>query len=101
MLCYFPNPLHLFSEIQYIIAKLDLERSVVNKHNINVNYKPTKYYRYCRKKLVVMSLEEYEAMVEELEELQDIKLYDESKKEDRGERILFEDYLSQRKTRGI
>ena len=37
------------------------------------------------------------ALWEELEELEDIKLYDEAKKEDTGERILFSDYLKNRK----
>ena len=38
-------------------------------------------------------------MLEELEELEDIKLYDKAKKEDTGERILFSDYLKNRKAK--
>ncbi|HET8829115.1 MAG TPA: hypothetical protein VFM79_07220 [Pelobium sp.] len=53
------------------------------------------------KKLVVLSVDEFETMIDELEELQDIKLYDDSKKEDGGERILFEDYLQQRKMKNV
>lgn len=48
---------------------------------------------------VVLQMEDFEAIMEELEELEDIKLYDEAKKEDTGERILFSDYLKNRKPR--
>lgn len=37
--------------------------------------------------LVVLSQEEFEILMEELEELEDIRLYDEAKKNDSGERI--------------
>ena len=46
---------------------------------------------------VVLSLKDFNAIMEELEELEDIKLYDEAKKNDDGERILFSDYLQKRK----
>ena len=46
---------------------------------------------------VVLPLEDFNAIMEELEELEDIKLYDEAKKNDDGERILFSDYLQKRK----
>lgn len=36
---------------------------------------------------------------EELEELDDIRLYDEAKKEGTGERMLFSDYLNSRKAK--
>lgn len=49
------------------------------------------------KSLVVLPLKEFDDILEELEELEDIKLYDEAKKEDTGERILFSDYLESRK----
>jgi PHD/YefM family antitoxin component YafN of YafNO toxin-antitoxin module len=48
---------------------------------------------------VVLSTTEFANIMEELEELEDIKLYDESKKEDSGEHILFSDYLNSRKTK--
>lgn len=35
--------------------------------------------------------------MEELEELEDLKLYNEAKKEDTGERILFSEYVKNRK----
>jgi PHD/YefM family antitoxin component YafN of YafNO toxin-antitoxin module len=50
-------------------------------------------------KLVVLPLQEFDAMIEELEELEDIKMYDKAKKEDDGERVLFSDYLKNRKAK--
>jgi PHD/YefM family antitoxin component YafN of YafNO toxin-antitoxin module len=50
-----------------------------------------------KKSLVILPLKEFDNLMEELEELDDIKLYDEAKKEDTGERILFSDYLKIRK----
>lgn len=47
--------------------------------------------------LVILPAKEFETLMEELEDLEDIKLYDEAKKEDDGERILFSDYLKNRK----
>lgn len=49
------------------------------------------------KKLVVISAKEFKTIVEQLEDFDDIRLYDEAKKEDNGERVLFEDYLKKRK----
>ena len=51
------------------------------------------------KSLVVLSVQEFESLMEELEELEDIRLYDEAKKEDTGERMLFSDYLNSRKAK--
>jgi PHD/YefM family antitoxin component YafN of YafNO toxin-antitoxin module len=45
---------------------------------------------------VVLPLDEFEAIMEELDELEDIKLYDEAKRDDDGERILLSDYLKSR-----
>lgn len=39
------------------------------------------------KKLVVLPMKEFKTLMEELEDLEDIKLYDEAKKNDTGERI--------------
>ena len=50
-----------------------------------------------QKSLVVISAKEFDSILEELEELEDIKLYDEAKKDDNGERILFSDYIKNRK----
>lgn len=45
---------------------------------------------------VVLPIQDFKAIMEELEELEDLRLYDEAKKEDTGERILFSDYLKKR-----
>jgi len=50
-----------------------------------------------QKTLVILPVKEFETIIEELEELEDIKLYDEAKKEDTGVRMLFSDYLKNRK----
>jgi hypothetical protein len=39
--------------------------------------------------------------MEELEDLEDIKLYGKAKEEDTGERILFSDYLESRKKKNV
>ena len=52
-----------------------------------------------KKSLVILTAKEFDAIMEELEELEDIKLYDEAKKEDTGERILFSEYLKSRKAK--
>jgi PHD/YefM family antitoxin component YafN of YafNO toxin-antitoxin module len=50
-----------------------------------------------QKSLVILPATEFDSIIEELEELDDIKLYDEAKKEDTGEHILFSDYIKSRK----
>jgi PHD/YefM family antitoxin component YafN of YafNO toxin-antitoxin module len=50
-------------------------------------------------KLVILPANEFNNIMEELEVLEDIRLYDEAKKEDNGERILFADYLKERKAK--
>lgn len=49
------------------------------------------------KSLVVLTAKEFESLLDELDELEDIRLYDEAKEQDKGERILFSDYLKNRK----
>ncbi len=51
------------------------------------------------KSLVILPAKEFDTLMEELEDIEDIRLYDEAKKEDTGERILFSDYLKNRKTK--
>ncbi len=46
---------------------------------------------------VLLSIKQYNKMVNVLEELDDIRLFDLAKKEDEGKRILFSDYLKKRK----
>ena len=48
---------------------------------------------------VVLPMKDFEAIMEELDDIEDVKLYDEAKKEDAGERILFSDYLKNRKSK--
>jgi hypothetical protein len=50
-----------------------------------------------QKLLVILPVKEFDTIIEQLEELEDIKLYDEAKKEDTGARMLFSDYLKNRK----
>ena len=45
---------------------------------------------------VVLTVKEFDSLIEELEELEDVKLYDEAKKKDTCERILFSNYLKNR-----
>ena len=50
-------------------------------------------------KLVVITQDEFETIMEELEDLEDVRLYDEAKAEDDGERISLNDYIKERKAR--
>ena len=47
------------------------------------------------KSLVILPQNEFDILLEELEELEDIRLYDEAKKNDSGERIPMEDAFNQ------
>ena len=49
----------------------------------------------------VLPIDEYNKLIEELEDLEDIQLFDKANKEDDKERILFSDYLEQRKSKGV
>ena len=53
------------------------------------------------KNLVILPQNEFDVLLEELEELEDIKLYDEAKHEDNGERILISEYLKSRKAKNV
>lgn len=46
--------------------------------------------------LVVLPVSEFNSIMEELEDLEDVRLYDDAMKDDNGERILFSDYLKNR-----
>ena len=52
------------------------------------------------KKMVVLSAKEFDSLIEELEDIEDVRLYDQAKKSDTGERISFSDYLKKRKKKG-
>lgn len=47
---------------------------------------------------VFLPMDEYQKIIELLEEIADIKLYDESKKEDDGRRISLDDYINKRES---
>ena len=49
------------------------------------------------RKMVILPEKDFDRLIDELEELEDIRLYDNAKKEDTGERISFSDYLQNRK----
>ena len=49
------------------------------------------------KKMVVLLKKEFDSLMEMLDELEDIRIYDEVKKNDDGKRIKFSDYLEKRK----
>lgn len=44
--------------------------------------------------MVVLSAQEFDTLMEELEDIEDVKLYDEAKKMDTGERIPMEEAFS-------
>ncbi len=52
-----------------------------------------------KKIAVILSMKTYENMLEEIEELEDIGLYDDAKKEDDSKRVLLSDYLKKRKAK--
>jgi hypothetical protein len=45
----------------------------------------------------VLPMKEFKTILEELEDMEDVRLYDEAKREDTGERISLSDYLKKRK----
>ena len=51
------------------------------------------------KKLVVLPLKEFNSIMEEIDEIEDIRLYDEAKKKDDGTRISFAEYLKKRNSK--
>lgn len=53
------------------------------------------------KKLVVLTMKEYKKMIDDLEELEDIKLYDKAKKDDDGRRMLLSDYIKKHNLKNL
>jgi PHD/YefM family antitoxin component YafN of YafNO toxin-antitoxin module len=51
------------------------------------------------KSAVILPIKEYDMLLEELEEIEDIRIYDEAKKGDDGFRINLDDYIKQRKAK--
>ena len=70
------------------------------KRQIMIDLHPQYITDTAGKKLVVLPLNEFNNLLEELEELDDIRVYDEAKNEDDGERILFSDYVKARENNG-
>lgn len=52
-----------------------------------------------KKIAVILSMSSYQKMLDDLDTLEDIKLYDQAKKEDDGKRIVFDDYLKKRRAK--
>lgn len=50
-----------------------------------------------KKTAVILKIKEYQKILEELEDIEDITLYDEAKKDDDGTRLEFREYLKNRK----
>ena len=48
---------------------------------------------------VVLPIKLYDKLIEKLVDLEDVRLYDEAKREDDGYRISFDDYLKTRKSK--
>jgi hypothetical protein len=48
---------------------------------------------------VVLSIKKYNKLIEKLEDLEDVRLYDEAKREDDCYRISFEDYMKTRESK--
>jgi hypothetical protein len=51
--------------------------------------------------LVILPVTEFDCIMEELEDMEDVRFYDEAKKNDAGERILFSDYVKNRKNQNV
>ena len=52
-----------------------------------------------KKLAVVLPIKDYNKLIEELEDLEDVKAFDEAKKEDDGTRISLDDYVKNRKSK--
>jgi hypothetical protein len=48
---------------------------------------------------VLLPIKKYNKLMEKLEDLEDVRLYDEAKREDDGYRISFEDYMKTRESK--
>ena len=48
------------------------------------------------KSFVILPAKDFESLMEELDDREDVRLYDEAIKNDTGERILFSEYLKNR-----
>ncbi len=48
---------------------------------------------------VLLPIKKYNKLIEKLEDLEDVRLYDEAKRDDDGYRISFEDYMKTRESK--
>lgn len=49
------------------------------------------------KKMVILLQKEFDSLMEMVDEIEDIRIYDETKENDDGKRIKFSDYLKKRR----
>ncbi|TPG38826.1 type II toxin-antitoxin system Phd/YefM family antitoxin [Flavobacterium pectinovorum] len=54
-----------------------------------------------KKTAVLLPIKQYKKLLEKLEDLEDLKLYDEAKRNDGGFKISFEDYVKTREVRKL
>ncbi len=61
----------------------------------------TQYITYAngKKISVILPIKKYLSIIEELEDQEDVKLYDEAKKNDDGKRLSMKEYLKNRKNK--
>ena len=50
-----------------------------------------------KKLAIILPIKVYEKMLDDLEEIEDIRLYEEAKQNDDGERILLSEYIEKRR----
>ena len=50
-----------------------------------------------KKLAIILPIKVYEKMLDDLEEIEDIRLYEEAKQDDDGERILLSEYIEKRR----
>ena len=51
------------------------------------------------KSMVILPINEFDANMEEIEDMEDVRLYDEAQKDDDGKRILFSEYIKNREVK--
>jgi gamma-glutamylcyclotransferase (GGCT)/AIG2-like uncharacterized protein YtfP len=87
-----------------MLAKINTKVLVQTNPTSNKYNMVTLHPQYIRdangeKSLVVLPVEEFDTILEQLEDIEDVKLYDKAKKDDTGERMLFSEYVKNRKAK--
>ena len=54
-----------------------------------------------KRSFVVLSIGDFDKVMEELESIEDVKLYDQAKKKNGGKGILLDDYIHQREINNV